>query len=366
MQTPQVMTIEKRYAQGPSDEQYYSQQSQIQDLALYENGYYYELLNAQDKIIYLTILNCMQQINSKTTLDTIDVNTVDTIFKYVLNDHPEIFYVDGYKCSTNNKTNNSVYEPNYIMSADEIQKYNKKIEEYINYFMKMAEANGIDKYASEYKIVKHVFEYVVATCNYDVNVPYNQTILPIIEKNKGVCQGYAKITQLLLNQLGVDSLLVTGTTENGVLHVWNMVKIDGEYYHVDTTWGDDTFSYLADNFSCDDRPITNYDYLLTTTKNIGHTIEYQDIIPDSNSNRYSYYVKEGLYIEDINDIQLQEIFYQIRHNNITQIKFKNREILDDFADYFIWSEHLYENVGLNEDELIVLINSQKLKIIFTK
>ena len=35
--------------------------------------------------------------------------------------------------------------------------------------------------------------------------------------------------------MGIKSLVVS---EPKINHAWNMVKIDGEYYHVDVTWND--------------------------------------------------------------------------------------------------------------------------------
>lgn len=60
-----------------------------------------------------------------------------------------------------------------------------------------------------------------------------------------VCDGYAKGVKLLLDELGVDSLLVYGTARE-INHAWNMVKLEGEYYHVDTTWDDPDLKHIFD------------------------------------------------------------------------------------------------------------------------
>jgi transglutaminase/protease-like cytokinesis protein 3 len=43
---------------------------------------------------------------------------------------------------------------------------------------------------------------------------------------------------LLLNKVGVETLFISGKMDSGTLHAWNIVKIDGFYYHVDTTFDD--------------------------------------------------------------------------------------------------------------------------------
>ena len=57
----------------------------------------------------------------------------------------------------------------------------------------------------------------------------------LLNEKRGVCQAYAWLYNLLLNDNGVESYFVSADTMN---HAWNLVKIDGHYYHVDTTWDD--------------------------------------------------------------------------------------------------------------------------------
>ena len=56
-----------------------------------------------------------------------------------------------------------------------------------------------------------------------------------------VCEGYAKVYELLLNIMGIDSISVTGlgdpnNPDSG--HMWNMVEMDNNWYWVDATWDD--------------------------------------------------------------------------------------------------------------------------------
>lgn len=53
----------------------------------------------------------------------------------------------------------------------------------------------------------------------------------------GVCQGYTLAYRLLLDRVGIKSGTVTSDSMN---HVWNLIQIDGHWYHVDVTWDDPT------------------------------------------------------------------------------------------------------------------------------
>ena len=63
-------------------------------------------------------------------------------------------------------------------------------------------------------------------------------IVGMILEQGGVCEGYAKLYQMMLNYAGIDNIYVEGMS-NGGGHAWNLIKIDdGQWYWVDVTWDD--------------------------------------------------------------------------------------------------------------------------------
>ncbi|MBR2836571.1 MAG: hypothetical protein IKE43_12790 [Coriobacteriales bacterium] len=65
--------------------------------------------------------------------------------------------------------------------------------------------------------------------------PFN--VYGVLVEHTGVCDGYSRAYQLLLKRVGIDACMVASETMN---HSWNMVCIDGRWYHVDVTWDDPT------------------------------------------------------------------------------------------------------------------------------
>lgn len=60
------------------------------------------------------------------------------------------------------------------------------------------------------------------------------TAYSALVKKKAVCDGYAAAYEYIMRDLlGIPCLVVINSSRS---HVWNMVKIDGKYYHVDVTW----------------------------------------------------------------------------------------------------------------------------------
>lgn len=98
---------------------------------------------------------------------------------------------------------------------------------------------------SDYEIAKALHDYLALNCEYDKryysgSMPYvSYTAYGALVNRTAVCQGYALAYQELLAQCGIESEYVSGLG-NGGRHGWNIIRIDGEWYHVDVTWDDPT------------------------------------------------------------------------------------------------------------------------------
>nr|VZS00776.1 hypothetical protein MF5582_00768 [Mycoplasma feriruminatoris] len=75
--------------------------------------------------------------------------------------------------------------------------------------------------------------------NYSSTLIKGQTAYSSLVEKVSVCTGYAKGFEMLMDELGILCTLITSDVSprdvNGVKHVWNLVEIDGEWYHIDTT-----------------------------------------------------------------------------------------------------------------------------------
>ena len=80
---------------------------------------------------------------------------------------------------------------------------------------------------------------------------------------KAVCEGYTKAFQYLLQKVGIQSFIATGTG-NGGKHAWNIVRIDGKYYNVDLTWDDQESDTFHAYFNLTDERIKE-DHIFDTT-----------------------------------------------------------------------------------------------------
>lgn len=67
----------------------------------------------------------------------------------------------------------------------------------------------------------------------DTNALEYHTDASVLLNDSTVCEGYAKAFNLLCHSAGIESYYVFSSN-----HAWNIVKIGGHYFHVDTTWDD--------------------------------------------------------------------------------------------------------------------------------
>ncbi|MEK4496278.1 transglutaminase domain-containing protein [Ureibacillus sp. FSL W8-0352] len=91
---------------------------------------------------------------------------------------------------------------------------------------------------SDFEKVKFVNDYIVKNTVYSTDTSLSpHSACAVLKENKGVCQGYALLALKMLRDLGIETLYVVGEVHTGP-HAWNLVKVDGEWYHLDTTWND--------------------------------------------------------------------------------------------------------------------------------
>ncbi len=177
---------------------------------------------------------------------------VDTAFKSILSENVGLGFVSGCNATFTRALGRSwadvKLELQYQYPRDKIismrAEMDKKANEIIN--------NIITPGMNDYEKVLAVHDYVVKCSRYDRlnadadTVPAEEhEAYGVLVNGIGVCDSYAKAVKLLLEKAGAQTIIVegskVGTAEQGLAgadHAWNIVKLDGEYYHVDATWDD--------------------------------------------------------------------------------------------------------------------------------
>ena len=95
---------------------------------------------------------------------------------------------------------------------------------------------------NDYERLKYVHDWIVNNTVYLKGDTYYESEAdgPVIY-GKAICEGYSKAFMYFAQSMGFDCVCVIGGA-GGVDHMWNMVKLDGQWYNVDVTWDDPVMS----------------------------------------------------------------------------------------------------------------------------
>lgn len=135
----------------------------------------------------------------------------------------------------------------------------KAVNEFMNNWVK----NNMSQSDDDYTKVKKIHDYIVDNTTYESNsetTPNGHSVYDVtgaLLDKRAVCDGYSKAFHELAIKSGLESKRVSGDAWNDSYsgpHAWNIVKVNGKWYHVDTTWDDP--------LTPDGRPVKTYDYFL--------------------------------------------------------------------------------------------------------
>lgn len=175
------------------------------------------------------------------------------IYKSLLNDSPEYFYVSGsFRYSTERII------PYYIFDKEDIPGMIVTFNDAVNKALSCVDASTM----SDIDIALALHDYLVLNAVYDNETfisqdqthPTSFSAYGILVNKLGVCQGYTLAYNLLLKKCGINVGVASGPD---VRHIWSLVEIDGSYYHVDVTWDDPLASNLKSR-----EGISRYTYFL--------------------------------------------------------------------------------------------------------
>ncbi|MBP5384634.1 MAG: hypothetical protein J6Y57_06640, partial [Lachnospiraceae bacterium] len=329
------------------------------------NRYCYDHLDSQEQELYAEVYGLLRSFAKDTVLSTTDPDALKKVFSCVMLDHPEIFYVTGYsltKYTRNNVIEDIAFSGKYTMTEEQARDAQQQVDAVSSACI--AGFSGQD----EYEKVKYVYEWLIHRCDYVLGAENNQNILSVFLTTDTVCQGYAKAAQYLLNKMGVFCILCEGEAMGREAHVWNIVRIDGEYYYLDVTWGDASYTFNETDSDVLTPPEINYEYMCVPYTEIAgtHLIQETVTLPVCNSMRDNYYVREGVYFTEVDNERLGSIFSDAydRVSRTVYVKCADASVFEDMERYLIDEEHIFDYLRGNSKVNYIKMEERNLFLFY--
>lgn len=328
--------------------------------------YAYHKLEPDEQQVYLEVLDALTNLETGTKVSTLDKTVLDRIFTCVMNDHPELFYVEGYQYTEytyGSSITSLTFSGTYSMSDAEVDYYKLLIEQKVKECFTHVPLNE-----DEYSTVKYLYEWLISNTEYDKNVQDNQNICSVFLQGKSVCQGYAKAMQYMLQRADIPCLLLTGFT-NGERHAWNLAKVDGDYYYLDPTWGDASYAYHgAASAEQGFAPVINYDYFLVTEDEMTRTHSFEKVVelPKCTATEDNYFVREGLLFTAYDEQQLTQIFEsdEAKEKDYVTIKCADAESYQQMLSTLIDSQKIFDFIDRQGASISYTANEEQRIISF--
>ena len=185
------------------------------------------------------------------------------------------------KAYKNNDSSNLSDEDKYILEQAE-----KVIEEKITDSM------------TDYEKEKAIYDYMYQVTSFDEQSlaaisstgEYSHTPYGFFKEHSTICVGNATTFKLFMDMLDIDCRIIHSTI-NGE-HAWNIVELDGEWYHVDLTFdnmGSENPTYSF--FNVPDQAKSMEDYPWDKSE-----------FPECNGEKYCYGINNSIEVDSVYDI----------------------------------------------------------------
>ncbi len=197
--------------------------------------FFYSKLDSSGKKVYDKILDAWLNYKESVTISGFNgkVNYQD-IFRYVYDDHPELFYIDFNRVSVMFAPFTSVVSMKMLYPKDRCEQMKRDIADVVSKVERLCAASK-DK-------EKTVHDYLVQNVSYstDLYASDAHSIKGALLDGSAVCEGYARAFKLLCDAVELPCILINGTATdsngNTEKHAWNIIRKNKTNYHVDVTW----------------------------------------------------------------------------------------------------------------------------------
>ena len=296
--------------------------------------YYYNSLKADEQLAYRIIYAAFfakpeEEFPDKIVIPKLSNEELQEMYVALSYDNPELYFL-GNKCSMTSIGSVNYFVPQYLMVRSDYD---------ASWAQALAKANeilsGAPASATDYDKELYIHDYLVQNCEYNESgSAMVYTMHGVLVDGSANCEGYSRTAQYLLRQLGIYNRLAIGVADGGngmEGHMWNIVKIDGEFYNLDITWDD--YAVVGSVDYPDNSP--SHVYFNISTKDIKstHGADDDDVWSECKADSFGYFKNEGLLFSSFNSGSENAISQAVlkamnKGYNSIELVFTDKEVMD--------------------------------------
>ncbi|MBR2176769.1 MAG: hypothetical protein IJ861_07485 [Clostridia bacterium] len=204
----------------------------------YDSKYFVKELDEKQLRNFICIYDAAASFKKSAEFDEPITDDELSTLMFLLNyDCPELIHLSGdYYPEYNSNDMYYVCGVSFSYCLDQLE-YDSAMKKLNEFFDGLRSTlNGKNELAKE----KYVYDYIFQNCIYNEADLLSGSVYGTLINHKGRCEGFSKSFMWCMRELGIECLTVSGTqnwdyTALYPNHSWNIVKINGDYYHLDVT-----------------------------------------------------------------------------------------------------------------------------------
>lgn len=273
----------------------------------------------------------------------------------IRNDFPEFFWISSTFGYTYPKSS-TVIRLHSTFSKQEKEQAEDALNQKVSEIISKASACSTD-----YERELFFHDYLVEHCKYESNYSSLGKDSKIYSSygclidGRAVCEGYSSAMQLLLNSVGIDARTVSGF-RGKESHMWNIVKINDKWYHLDVTWDGSGEFQKYFYFNVDDNTI-RYDHIVNEQLESQMWPEdkrYNFKLPVCNSNEYNYFERNSFKFSSLNNVVTSDLT-----NYIINLAHKKNEYLYIMIDKNYKARNVIAQNNISREFFRCIANANK-------
>ena len=353
-------TIEESSTPEPSGNEIYKPQ--------YKH-FYPKLASLEKKdfnILYFSARNFRQSAVFPSPISSDELERLMWLLNY---DCPELIHVTGdYLPEYNDDERVISVKLYYNMESSEYDACFDAVEAYFDELRtETAEMNELQKET-------YVFNKLFSETTFTETTKKAGSVYGALIEHESRCEGISKAFAWCMNELGVECFTIAGHPLWDVeslysSHSWNIIKIDGEYYHVDLAA--DNLRNYPDEFVLPLYSFFNaYDRWILQTRTV-YDIFLDLSVPECTSEKLNYHVMKDCLIKEGDDPEerfkdILSRYYSPAAESAISIRFENKDAYNDFfATRQTWLQDFLNENGYSCSDSFYCNDAGQTMILYT-